>query len=131
MDLNETKRKRQVPDWMKSPSKPSAGKSTDVKVNASHIQKSHRPSYPPISIKKTKQPPKSSERRTESGKRSNHKSSCAVSLQERNDTDKDSSSEFLLGSPVDEPMGGLDDFCMTVDDLTRVAQEIIDEEQQK
>lgn len=136
MALNESKRKRSLPDWMKSPKKPSPVKSTDSKAHGSVGLKTQRPSYPPISIKKTKQLPKRLERWEPETDNAGRAGPSRVNefesfIDDPNYTKSCSSSISNVSSKSKPSAEELDAFIMSVDDLTRVAQEVIKEEHQK
>lgn len=135
MASNESKRKRSVPEWMKSPPKISPQKGCGGKGNLSHVQRVQRPSYPPISIKKRKQLPKAvNEQELEVGSPGPSNIGGIEPLdggQDSRCTKQDRATvcdELSLYNITEKE---LDEFTMTVDDLTTVAKEVMKKERQE
>lgn len=133
MDSKELKRKRLVPEWMKSPTK-SPSKSPQSKSRA------QRPNYPELPLKRSKQTLKPLGKTEEkmSNKLSPPSSYVQSFEQEFRGIEALSShaAPTTSNSSSDSPQksyttSDIDEFVMTVEDLTRVAQEVIREEQNR
>lgn len=133
MDLNETRRKRSIPDWMKS-SDSSPIKSPN-KTNSRVGFKQQRPSYPAISIKKTKQIPKPANDVVPHTSKHHREKNVGPAFSSRVKDNQDLGSKECSSSfSVDfqaENTSVDNEYIMTVDELTCVAQEVINEARQK
>lgn len=135
MSLNKTMRKRSLPEWMKSPSQ----SSFVSKGKLSPHRKAQGPSYPPISVKKIKKVPKLLEGSLTQADEQDTCSLAGISIENKegnlnvNPTLEitDQSSKSIHHSPSEEKESEIDDLFLTVEDLTRMAQEVINEELQK
>lgn len=136
MDLNETKRKRIIPEWMKSPN--NSPTKSPSKTNSRVGLKQPRPSYPAISIKRTKQSPKSVkdlEPHTSKTFRAKDAKSPAPkedqSLKHGKSSSSSSSSRRSVDFRTENDSVSDDSYFMTVDELTAVAQEVLNEARRK
>lgn len=127
MDLNLTKRKRTVPTWMK-PSNSSPTKSPNKTICRAGA-KQQRPSYPEIVIKKTQIPKPQKDVVPHQQKNLRPPSTSKVKDDHESKSVECGSSfsiDFQAGSSSPD-----NDYFMTVDELTSIAQEIINEDKQK
>lgn len=132
MNVNESKRKRIVPQWMRSPSK-----SPQSKIAAP------RPSYPQLPLKRTKQSSKNPEQTLERTKRQQRnkivdsvsrerlKHEVDVGDEQSSSTEPYSLNLFNNSQSTSFTNPVIENFVMTVEDLTKVAQEVIMEERQR